>query len=232
MKSFCRCCRFVALGVGVAAAVSPLAASEIVRPATEGRVWQVNLNPAEPIRWPWETGAAFARLTITNHCTAKVSVETVTRTASDCFGSFALAVPETPEEQLYSLVLEQFHQPDAESEQLISTETARIVYLPGIHGAGVTVRPGTAAAMRESEPHVVFAYDAAWAGTSDESAAKITWAGESIATGERVLAGRSGFDAVSIGRGQAAELGLYFGETLFAQANVRNGQAGFVLIIR
>ncbi len=167
MNSFVRGCQLVILGAGVALSASPLSAAEIVRPATDGRVWQVNLAPTEPIRWPWETGAAFARLTITNHCRGTVSVEEVARAADDVFGAFALTVPDMPEERLYTLVLEQFHRPDAESVRRLSTETARIVYLPGIHGAGTTVRPTRG--LRACEANLVFAYDADWAGGGGRS---------------------------------------------------------------
>lgn len=234
--------RVCALAVGVCAvsvcAASAVAAAadetaqtgEIIRSAASGRVWQVNLAPDEPIRWPWATGADAARLTVSNACTQKVSEHVVLRTGDEAFGAFALSVAAKPAEQLCDLALEQFYRYGQSDEKAISAEQARVVYLPGVHGHGVTVP--SARNLRTSEPVAVFAYDRAWAsGSYTAATASVSWSSDG-ASGSRALDGTSGFDALPLERLQKTSLALAFDATTRWTCLVRFGIPGTLLLFR
>lgn len=220
----------LAMGVCMAAQGSAAHAGEIIRSAANGRVWQVNLAPSDPIRWPWATGADAARLTVSNACTQKVSEHVVLRTGEEAFGAFALSVDAKPAEQLYDLALEQFYRYGQSDEKAISTEQARVVYLPGVHGHGVTVP--SARNLRTSEPVAVFAYDRAWAsGSYTAATASVSWSSDG-ASGSRALDGTSGFDALPLERLQKTSLALAFDATTRWTCLVRFGMPGMLLLFR
>ena len=59
-----------------------------VRKASDGRVWQVALQPAEPIVWRWPDWATAAQLTATSYVGKVVTSLTVTRGEGEAFGSW------------------------------------------------------------------------------------------------------------------------------------------------
>ena len=220
----------LAMGVCMAAQGSAAHAGEIIRSAANGRVWQVNLAPSDPIRWPWATGADAARLTVSNACTQKASEHVVLRTGDEAFGAFALSVAAEPAEQLCDLTLEQFYRYGQSDAKTISADQARVVYLPGVHGHGVTVP--SARNLRTSEPVVVFAYDRAWAsGSYTAATASLAWSFGDV-TGSRALDGTSGFDARPLERLQKTSLALAFDATTRWTCLVRFGIPGTLLLFR
>lgn len=220
----------LAMGVCMAAQGSAAHAGEIIRSAANGRVWQVNLAPSDPIRWPWATGADAARLTVSNACTQEVSEHVVLRTGDEAFGAFALSVDAKPAEQLCDLALEQFYRYGQSDAKAISAEQARVVYLPGVHGHGVTVP--SARNLRTSEPVAVFAYDRAWAsGSYTAATASLAWSFGDV-TGSRALDGTSGFDALPLERLQKTSLALAFDATTRWTCLVRFGIPGTLLLFR
>lgn len=208
-------------------------AGEIIQSAENGRVWQTNLKPSEPLSWPWAVLAGSARLTITNHCAGTVSVETVTRTADDLFGSYLLVVPASPEEQLYSIGLEQYCNYGESDQKLLDSAHARVAYIPGVNGAGTTVRANTASAMKKSEPIAVFAYDAAWRlSTATATVARVTWMPTTQAGGDRTLPGTGGYDVLSVSGLDLTALELAFDGIDAWSGSIRYAPGGTVLTYR
>lgn len=219
-----------ALAAGVLGAWCAGAQGEVVRSAANGRVWQVNLAPDEPLRWPWTTGATSARLVVSNVCAQTVSEAAVARQTDELFGAFPLTVAPAPSEQLFDLVLTQFLDDGSDGARALSVDRARIVYLPGIHGNGIDVCASRR--LRTSESVVVFPYDRAWASaTGAATAASVSWTsgGES---GSRALAGTSGFDALPLERLCKTRLTLAFDGSPCWKALVRFGAPGTLLMIR
>lgn len=223
---------FAILASGIAAvAVGSAGAADggVVRASANGRVWQVNLSPDEPIRWAWAAGAETAHLTISN-AVKKTVVETdVTRSPDESFGAFDYSVAADPAEQLCVLSLVQVYRPGTDSAKTVSTERARIAYLPGVHGAPIDVL--TAKHLRRCASANVFAYDAAWA---DAAATTATLTEKSGATESvRTLEGTSGYDVFAFADGATTRtVALAFDETTFASADVRLGTLGLLILIR
>lgn len=219
-----------ALAAGVLGALCAGAQGEIVRSAANGRVWQVNLAPDEPIRWPWTMGATSARLLVSNVCAQTVSEVAVVRQADELFGACPLTVAAAPAEQLFDLVLTQFLDDGSGGAQALSVDRARIVYLPGLHGNGIDVCASRR--LRTSESVVVFPYDRAWASaTGAATAASVSWSSDGE-PGARALAGTSGFDALPLERLRKTRLTLAFDELPCWRALVRFGAPGTLFMIR
>jgi len=202
----------------------------VFRSAENGRIWQVNLAPEEPIRWAWITGADTAILTISNHC-ARTETQYVATTNGALFGSYSLNVPAEPLEQIYTLTIEQYYRYGQEKEKRLSSERARIAYLPGIHGAPIDV--ASARHVRKVENPAVFAYDAAWASASTTATvASVAWNSEGGVSGSRPLEGTSGYDTISLTSLQKTRLTLSFDDTPTWMADVMNGSFGLLLLVR
>lgn len=202
----------------------------VFRSAENGRIWQVNLAPSEPIKWAWGVGADTAILTISNHCAQTISQHVAT-TNGALFGSYSLNVPAEPLEQVYTLTIEQYYRYGQEKEKRLTSERARIAYLPGIHGAPIDI--ASTRHVRKVENPAVFAYDAAWSSTSATSTvASVSWQPEGGAAGSRSLEGTSGYDTIEIGRLQKTRLMLSFDDTPTWMADVMNGSFGLLFLVR
>jgi len=213
------------------AATLSAAEPSVFRSAENGRVWQVNLSPSEPITWAWSMGSDAAKLTVSNHCAKTVSEQVVTRTGDELFGSFALTVPAAPLEQVYTLHLEQFYHYGQDDQQTTSSDSARVAYLPGIQGNPIDV--ASVRQLRKVENPVVFAYDAAWSlDSATSTVASIAWSPVGGAAGVRVLERTSGFDTVDIGSLKKTNLTLSFDGTPYWTADVMNGSFGLLLLVR
>ena len=183
---------FCASAIASAAFVASAASSDVaivVRPISEARVWQTVLKPSEPLEWPWVNGADAAVVTVTNHCTGGVSVSRVERGEEESYGEFGMVRPALPDEQLYSVVLEQMS-----GETVLSRDYARLAYVPGVEGGGVCVR--STRAMRRSEEVAVFAWDSAWQ-TNEVESASFAWADEG-SSGEEPLPATSGWSSLRL----------------------------------
>lgn len=204
--------------------------AELVRSAENGRIWQVNLVPDEPIRWAWLTGADTAKLTVSNQCAQTVTEHVVT-TNGAVFGSLALDVPAKPLEQVYTIRIEQYYRHGQANEKRLSSESARIAYLPGIHGKTIDVV--SAKHVRQVENPAVFAYDSAWASASAAATeASVAWNPADGAVGARALEGTSGYDTVALEPFKKTNLTLSFDDTPCWSANVLNGTLGLMLLFR
>ena len=204
--------------------------AELVRSAENGRIWQVNLAPDEPIRWAWITGADTAKLTVSNQCT-QTETEYVVATNGALFGSLALNVPAEPLEQVYTVWIEQYYRHGQANEKRLSSESARIAYLPGIHGTAIDVM--SAKHVRQAENPAVFAYDSAWASASAAATeASVAWNPADGAAGARALEGTSGYDTVALEPFKNTNLTLSFDDTPCWSADVLNGTFGLMLLFR
>ena len=204
--------------------------AELVRSAENGRIWQVNLAPDEPIRWAWITGADSAKLTVSNQCT-QTETEYVVTTNGALFGSLALNVPAEPLEQVYTIRIEQYYRHGQANEKRLSSESARIAYLPGIHGNAIDVV--SAKHVRQVENPAVFAYDSAWSSASAAAGeAGIAWSPADGGAGARELEGTSGYDTVALEPFKKTNLTLSFDDMPCWSADVLNGTLGLMLLFR
>ena len=208
IRTFCTAA--IALAAFGASAASADVAID-VRPISETRVWQTVLKPSEPLEWPWANGADAAVVTVTNHCTGGVSVSRVERRAEESYGKFYMVRPEQPDEQLYSVVLEQ-----VSGEAVLSRDYARLAYVPGVEGGGVRVR--SAKAMRRSEEVAVFAWDSAWQ-TNEVDSASFAWVGYS-SSGEEPLTATSGWSCLRLVPIEETLLSLSFDDDVEWMASV------------
>ena len=192
----------------------------VFRSADNGRVWQVNLAPDEPLQWPWETGATQARLTISNLCAGTASEVIVTRQGNELFGRYPLAVETVSAEQLYTIGLKQLYHPGEDDEKCVATVSARIVWLPGVLGRGIDVNP--ARRRQHADTVMVFAYDKAWSsGAHAAETASLSVTPKGGVASVRDLVGTSGFDTVTLGATGDASLAPQFDGQPYWLSDVR-----------
>ena len=168
-------------GIAVAAALvassvlaEDTAAPVNVRKASDGRVWQVALQPTEPIVWRWPDWATVAQLTATSYVGKVVTSLTVTRGEGEAFGSwtFPPAVNDF-DESIYDVTLEL-----KKGEKVYETRTARFVVLPGIKGGAIDILPATDEKVTQVSKAVrLLPYSADWAG-SDTATLTLSAGGE------------------------------------------------------
>lgn len=209
------------------AAASPLlllADGIIVRAVDDGRLWQTCLEPSAPLRWPWELGAETATLTVSNLASGAVSVSTVARDGDAAYGEFAVSAAPLPEERLFAVTLEQ-----SAGDAVVRRDEARIAYIPGVSGGGITVRAARPSVWRQSEKSAVFAYDAKWADGDEMS---VSWTARDGSSGSRPLLGTSGYDVVSLADGIWTKLSLMFDGETVASASLVPWHGGFSVIVR
>lgn len=152
MKTFLAIC---VLAVSAAAVADPM----ILSPEN-GLVWQTVFKPSDPIEWRWEDGAVSASVTVKDLISGETREAVPVARGAGNYGSFAvtgLTVPADGGESLADITLVQFGEGDAE----LSTQTARLAYLPGANGGAFTVAKFNPARARIAEPRAA-AYDAAW----------------------------------------------------------------------
>lgn len=216
MKTFLAIC---VLAVSTAAVADPM----ILSPEN-GRVWQTVFKPSEPIEWRWEDGAVSASVTVKDLISGEMRAAVPVARGAGNYGSFAVAgltVPADGGESLADITLVQFGEGDAE----LSTQTARLAYLPGANGGAFTVAKFNPARVTVKEMRAV-AYDAAW-GTAAAGAATSTFtpqAGDPVVT---ELPGRGGYYPVAA---EVGKLELAFGGVTLFETWLRNG--GLMLIFR
>jgi len=200
----------------------------IVRSASEGRIWQTVVEPSAPLAWPWAADATRAVLTLTNRCSGAVTAFDVARETDAVRGSQAVSIPAVDGDVLVDAVLVQYN-----GDTCVSSESARLAFIPGVQGGAMTVRSARPTKWRKCSSPAVFAYDAAW---SNESAAATSatfgWSYAPDVQGMRTLAGASGYDAVDLPSLVDVHLTLGFDGTAYWTGDVRAGTPGFLLFIR
>ena len=130
--------------------------------------------------------------------------------------------PALPDEQLYSVVLEQMY-----GEAVLSRDYARLAYVPGVEGGGVRVR--STMAMRRSEEVAVFARDSAWQLNEVESASFAWVCGGAF--GEAPLPAASGWSCLRLVPAKGTMLSLSFDDEVEWSASIYF-RPPFALMIR
>ena len=181
-------------------------ADGVIRAFDRGRVWQTVLDADEPITWRWCDGAAAATVTTSNLLTHAVSEPMEVVRGDGNYGSVSLDFPDAAPDSGEALIDVSLVQRGAE-ESVVDMQTARLAYLPGSEGNGITVdRPGRIRKFTAARP---IAYDSMWTNlTADAKSASYSFAVDG-ATVEESLVGTGGYFAVGDEEGL---LNLNFGE--------------------
>ena len=223
------------LSMAVLAAASCVAADEsgatdgiTARPSSVARVWQVALEPDDPIVYVWPSDATAATLTVVSYagCTKTSTYEIAREDGADT-GSFSL--PAVAGEALFDLSIE--FRKDA---KVLETLSARVAILP--EKIDVLVEGSDAwKTVKDRSPRPV-AYDTAWTDPVASSAAlTLSYASQTI---DVPLAGESGFEPLDLASRMEGDgvfsLALSFdGEEEPAySANLRRTFTGLSLTIR
>ena len=196
----------------------------MVRPAAEGRIWQTVLDPSKPIEWPWVLGSDSARLTITSHWDEAVSTVVVEKEDGDLYGAYSMPGAPEGEERLYSVGLEYLS-----GDKVIGREYARLAYIPGVQGGGVTVLDPESKKWKKTKAQsVLLAYDRAWHSNSvDAVSATLSISPDT----EIVLNGTSGYVPFRP-TAEGNTLTLSFDGEPFWTANLWSANLGMLLLIR
>ena len=208
----------------LAATVSAVAETKILSPE-DGRVWQTVFHPSDPLEWRWEDGAVSATVTVTDLVAGQTREPVQVARGVGNYGSFVLTGLKAPAEGGESLADVTLVQND-EGGAVLSTQTARLAYLPGANGGAITVAKfnPSRATIKESR---AIADDAAWtADAAGDAKSVFTPEGEAepVAT---ELAGRSGYYPVAA---KAGHLELVFGKVTYLETWLR--ASGLVLLFR
>ena len=133
-----------------------------VRMSSDGRVWQVALQPTEPIVWRWPDWATAAQLTATSYVGKVVTSLTVTRGEGEAFGSWTFpSAMNDFDESIHDVTLEL-----KKGEKVYETRTARFVVLPGVKGGAIDVLQATDEKVTQVGKSVrLLPYSADWAGS-------------------------------------------------------------------
>ena len=211
----------IALAAVFAAGIWAAFAGPVILSHEDGRVWQTVFDPSAPLEWRWADGAESATVTVTNALFGSVGAPiVVARTANAKYGSVAMPNPERSAdtgEGLVDVVLVQRGAGDAE----ISSECARLAFLPGVGGGQVTLdsKPSF------GSPRVV-PYDAAWTN------AAVSEVGVTLAVdgglSRAVLDGLGGYFPLEL---VSATLTLDFDGVAYASVPVKR-RPGVILIVR
>ena len=210
--------------LAVVATASSAAEVVMVRPESEGRIWQTVLDPSKPIEWPWVLGSDSARLTITSHWDEAVSTVVVEKEDGDLYGTYQMPGAPEGEERLYSVGLEYLSE-----DRVIGREYARLAYIPGVQGGGVTVlTPESRKWKKTKAQSVLLAYDRAWHSNSvDAVSATLSISPDT----EIVLSGTSGYEPFRPST-EGNALTLSFDGAPFWTANLWLANLGTLLLVR
>ena len=198
------------------------------RPSSVARVWQVALEPDDPIVYVWPSDATAATLTVVSYAgRTKTSTYEIAREDGADTGSFSL--PAVAGEALFDLSIE--FRKDA---KVLETLSARVAILP--EKIDVLVEGSDAwKTVKDRSPRPV-AYDTAWTDPVASSAAlTLSYASQTI---DVPLAGESGFEPLDLASRMEGDgvfsLALSFdGEEEPAySANLRRTFTGLALSIR
>lgn len=201
-----------------------------VRASANGRRWQVDRSPSEPIVWVWPDSATAATLTVTSHV-GKTSVATYSFTRADGADTGSWMLPAASGERLYDLALE-----IVAGEKVVESLYGRVVILPETIDVIPTNSTAWSAVIDRSPRPVP--YDAAWSTNDDVAAAALTLSrpgGEPAAVALQDVSGFEPFDLTPrLGEfdGPFAAALAFDGDDALYTAQLRRIIAGVVISIR
>jgi hypothetical protein len=198
------------------------------RPSSVARVWQVALEPDDPIVYVWPSDATAATLTVVSYAgRTKTSMYEIAREDGADTGSFSL--PAVVGEALFDLSIE--FRKDA---KVLETLSARVAILP--EKIDVLVEGSDAwKTVKDRSPRPV-AYDTAWTDPVASSAAMALSYGSQ--TVDVSLAGESGFEPLDLANRMEGDgefsVSLSYGsaEETFYEATLRRTLTGLSFTIR
>lgn len=219
--------------IAVAAVLSATAWGDggiFVRPSDNGRTWQVNVDPAEPIVWSWPEAATSARLVVTSYVERTAAVYDINRTEGADRYEWTLPPPRVNSvegEYLYDLSLTVFN-----GQTVLQREFARVAYLP----ASFSLVPSGTAEWRDIRNERIIPYDADWKDAEAAGDVAVSFAAEGGSPEVFALAGLSGWEPLSLSR-RFSPVPEFFSSTLLFdgedayEAHLRRVPKGFVLML-
>ena len=225
-----RWCRRAAMFCAMLFVAHAVATPVIYRNPADGRAWEVVLDAAEPLVWPWEDGAVSATLTVSNLLSGATTTTTVARGGNGAAdGSYALPASGDGE-QLLDVTLAQ-----TDGTATVAEQTVRLKV-----GSSATVFVDAADTDFQSltEPRV-YAWSDLWAEESAgaASATLATSVKNGAAIGNWTLPATGGYGAMSVketfgGKRGPVTAALAFDGTTFWMAELIAKGLGFSVIFR
>ena len=200
------------------------------RPSSVARVWQVALEPDDPIVYVWPSDATAATLTVVSYAgRTKTYTQEITREDNADTGTFSLPANAGTGVSLFDLSIA-----FKKGAKVLETLSARVAILP--EKIDVLVEGSDAwKTVKDRSPRPV-AYDTAWTDPVASSAAMTLSYGSQ--TVDVPLAGESGFEPLDLvnrmeGDGEfSVSLSYGSAEEPFYEATLRRTLTGLALSIR